>query len=214
MKKLVLIRHGESDWNKENRFTGWTDVDLTDQGTREAQEGARAIQLYLHPLARVSRVSDQEGKELPFLRDHTGGRSSGVDNRVYDDSLIVLLEDPWPAGESRELRFEYEIELAGGGSRLGLCGLIGIEPKGSDVPYALHVDRRSDTVWICGTNSDTLIQFEPASERFTVYPLPSRVTYTRELDFDERESQRGRRLPRSSVSFCSDRRTPVVCFDP
>lgn len=34
--KLVLIRHGESEWNKENRFTGWTDVDLSDAGRQEA----------------------------------------------------------------------------------------------------------------------------------------------------------------------------------
>lgn len=41
MHKLVLIRHGESTWNKENRFTGWTDVDLTDRGREEAaQAGA------------------------------------------------------------------------------------------------------------------------------------------------------------------------------
>ncbi|CAH2783676.1 MAG: Phosphoglycerate mutase (EC [uncultured Caballeronia sp.] len=38
MYKLVLIRHGESTWNKENRFTGWVDVDLTEQGNREAQQ--------------------------------------------------------------------------------------------------------------------------------------------------------------------------------
>jgi 2,3-bisphosphoglycerate-dependent phosphoglycerate mutase len=38
MYKLVLIRHGESTWNKENRFTGWVDVDLTEQGVREAQQ--------------------------------------------------------------------------------------------------------------------------------------------------------------------------------
>lgn len=31
MKKIVLLRHGESAWNKENRFTGWTDVDLTEK---------------------------------------------------------------------------------------------------------------------------------------------------------------------------------------
>ncbi len=37
MPKLVLIRHGESVWNKENRFTGWTDVGLTEQGEREAR---------------------------------------------------------------------------------------------------------------------------------------------------------------------------------
>jgi streptogramin lyase len=48
------------------------------------------------------------------------------------------------------------------------------------------VDRRDDTVWICGTNSDSLLRFDPKSEEFTVYPLPTRVTYTREIDFDER----------------------------
>ena len=34
MHKLVLLRHGESDWNRENRFTGWTDVDLSAKGSR------------------------------------------------------------------------------------------------------------------------------------------------------------------------------------
>ena len=40
MYKLVLLRHGESIWNKENRFTGWTDVDLSEKGVREAKEAA------------------------------------------------------------------------------------------------------------------------------------------------------------------------------
>lgn len=40
MKKLVLLRHGESLWNKENRFTGWTDVDLSDRGIAEAEKAA------------------------------------------------------------------------------------------------------------------------------------------------------------------------------
>src|SRR5262245_49044507 len=40
MYKVVLLRHGESTWNQENRFTGWTDVDLTDKGRREAKAGA------------------------------------------------------------------------------------------------------------------------------------------------------------------------------
>src|SRR5580704_7647617 len=39
MTKLVLVRHGESAWNKENRFTGWTDVDLSEKGRDEAREG-------------------------------------------------------------------------------------------------------------------------------------------------------------------------------
>jgi len=43
MHKLVLIRHGESTWNLENRFTGWTDVELTPLGVRQAQESGRLL---------------------------------------------------------------------------------------------------------------------------------------------------------------------------
>jgi 2,3-bisphosphoglycerate-dependent phosphoglycerate mutase len=43
MHKLVLIRHGESTWNLENRFTGWTDVDLTPTGVAQAQEAGRLL---------------------------------------------------------------------------------------------------------------------------------------------------------------------------
>ncbi len=40
MYKIVLIRHGESTWNKENRFTGWTDVDLSEKGSRRPEKAA------------------------------------------------------------------------------------------------------------------------------------------------------------------------------
>lgn len=43
MKKLVLLRHGESEWNKENRFTGWTDVDLSERGIKEAAEAGKVL---------------------------------------------------------------------------------------------------------------------------------------------------------------------------
>jgi 2,3-bisphosphoglycerate-dependent phosphoglycerate mutase len=43
MHTLVLLRHGESTWNKENRFTGWTDVDLSDRGREEALEAGRLL---------------------------------------------------------------------------------------------------------------------------------------------------------------------------
>jgi len=43
MHRLVLLRHGESTWNKENRFTGWTDVDLTDQGREEAKAAGQLL---------------------------------------------------------------------------------------------------------------------------------------------------------------------------
>ena len=43
MKKLVLLRHGESIWNKENRFTGWTDVDLSEKGIEEAKKSGQLL---------------------------------------------------------------------------------------------------------------------------------------------------------------------------
>ncbi len=44
MPKLVILRHGESQWNRENRFTGWVDVPLAESGEREAREAARLMQ--------------------------------------------------------------------------------------------------------------------------------------------------------------------------
>ena len=43
MKTLVLLRHGESVWNKENRFTGWTDVELSEKGVQEARDAGRLM---------------------------------------------------------------------------------------------------------------------------------------------------------------------------
>ena len=43
MHRLVLLRHGESEWNRENRFTGWTDVDLSARGVEEARAAGRLL---------------------------------------------------------------------------------------------------------------------------------------------------------------------------
>jgi 2,3-bisphosphoglycerate-dependent phosphoglycerate mutase len=56
MHKVVLLRHGESVWNRENRFTGWTDVDLSERGRQEAQEAGRLLKEggYLFDVAYTS----------------------------------------------------------------------------------------------------------------------------------------------------------------
>src|SRR6201998_3214291 len=46
MQKLVLIRHGESVWNQENRFTGWTDVDLSENGFKQAKSAGQLLKKY------------------------------------------------------------------------------------------------------------------------------------------------------------------------
>lgn len=66
MKKIVLLRHGESAWNKENRFTGWTDVDLTEKGVAEAvragellaEKGFRFKKAYTSYLKRAVKTLD------------------------------------------------------------------------------------------------------------------------------------------------------------
>ena len=65
------------------------------------------------------------------------------------------------------------------------------EFTGYDIPtgtgdsiYAVAVDPIDDTIWGCGSNSDTMLHFDPESEQFTTYQLPSLVTYCREISFD------------------------------
>ena len=43
MKKVILLRHGQSQWNLENRFTGWTDVELTEKGKEEARNAGKKM---------------------------------------------------------------------------------------------------------------------------------------------------------------------------
>jgi len=54
----------------------------------------------------------------------------------------------------------------------------------NQTPYALNIDPKG-YVWICGTNSDSLIRFDPKTEKMVHFRMPSRVTYTREIEFDE-----------------------------
>jgi 2,3-bisphosphoglycerate-dependent phosphoglycerate mutase len=59
MKRIVLLRHGESEWNKENRFTGWTDVGLSEKGIQEAVKAGRALrdEKYTFDVAYTSLLS-------------------------------------------------------------------------------------------------------------------------------------------------------------
>ncbi len=92
MYKVVLIRHGESVWNLENRFTGWTDVDLSEKGVKEAHEAGRQLkeqgfefdQVYTSVLKRAIRtmwivLDELDQMWLPVVRNwrlnerHYGG---------------------------------------------------------------------------------------------------------------------------------------------
>lgn len=72
MSTLVLIRHGQSDWNAENRFTGWVDVDLSDKGRAEAREagerlaaqGLRVDRAYTSTLRRAIETGEMVLEQL------------------------------------------------------------------------------------------------------------------------------------------------------
>ena len=72
MIKLVLVRHGQSEWNLENRFTGWTDVELTEQGMKEAKDAGIALReqgfhfdlAYTSVLKRAEHTLDLILKEM------------------------------------------------------------------------------------------------------------------------------------------------------
>ena len=72
MIKLVLVRHGQSKWNLENRFTGWTDVELSEQGVREAKEAGKVLKekgyhfdlAYTSVLTRAEHTLDLILKEM------------------------------------------------------------------------------------------------------------------------------------------------------
>ena len=87
---LVLLRHGESDWNAKNLFTGWVDVDLTDKGRAEAVRGGEQLKAAgLLPDA-VSRYRGEAAAESlkrgPRLRQDRSGHQRRVQNASMDQS--------------------------------------------------------------------------------------------------------------------------------
>ena len=90
MYKVVLLRHGESEWNKENRFTGWTDVDLSDKGLAEAKAAGQTLKAggygfdiaYTSVLKRAIRTLwlTLDGMDLMWIPVH---RSWRLNERHY-----------------------------------------------------------------------------------------------------------------------------------
>ena len=87
MKKIVLLRHGQSQWNKENRFTGWKDVDLTAQGVEEGRSAGRLLK--------------QEGYDFDFTFTSVLKRAIRTLNFALEemDRLWLPVEKDWRLNE-------------------------------------------------------------------------------------------------------------------
>ena len=132
MYKLVLIRHGESTWNLENRFTGWTDVDLTPTGIQQAQDAGRLLRregydfdlCYTSVLKRATRtlwhcLDELDRTWLPVhhtwrLNERHYGALQGLNKaetaREYGDQQVLVwrrsYDTPPPALEPTDPRCE------------------------------------------------------------------------------------------------------------
>ncbi len=110
MAKLVLVRHGQSQWNLENRFTGWVDVPLTPQGEKEAHRAGRALkgisfsQAFTSNLQRAQKtlgiILEEIGQtQIPAVKDQAlnerhYGALQGLDKKEtaakYGDDQVQL----------------------------------------------------------------------------------------------------------------------------
>ncbi|PIF29296.1 2,3-bisphosphoglycerate-dependent phosphoglycerate mutase [Acidovorax sp. 56] len=132
MHKLVLIRHGESTWNLENRFTGWTDVDLTPTGVDQAKNAGRLLKAegyefdvaYTSVLKRATRtlwhaLDEMDRTWLPVVHSwrlnerHYGalqGLNKGDMAKQYGDEQVLVwrrsYDTPPPALEATDPRSE------------------------------------------------------------------------------------------------------------
>jgi len=132
MYKLVLIRHGESTWNLDNRFTGWTDVDLTDTGIEQAKNAGRLLKAegyefdvaYTSVLKRATRtlwhvLDEMDRTWLPVvnswrLNERHYGALQGLNKaevaKQYGDDQVLIwrrsYDTPPPALEASDPRCE------------------------------------------------------------------------------------------------------------
>jgi 2,3-bisphosphoglycerate-dependent phosphoglycerate mutase len=123
---LVLVRHGESDWNKKNLFTGWRDVDLTEQGVKEAREAGRKLKAqgltfdvaFTSALKRAQRtlglmLEELEQTDLPVINDQA------LNERDYGDLSGLNKDDArkkWGEEQVHVWRRSYDIAPPGGES--------------------------------------------------------------------------------------------------
>ena len=122
---LVLVRHGQSEWNLKNLFTGWKDVDLTEQGVAEARAAGRKLKAqglsfdiaYTSALKRAQRTLDlmleEMGQKIPIIRDQA------LNERDYGDLVGMNKDDArkkWGEEQVHVWRRSYDVPPPGGES--------------------------------------------------------------------------------------------------
>jgi 2,3-bisphosphoglycerate-dependent phosphoglycerate mutase len=123
MAKLILVRHGKSEWNKTGQWTGWTDIDLAEEGVEEARRVAEAIQdidvdiAYVSELKRAKQTLDEIKKQTK--REISTRSSSALNERHYG---IYTGKNKWEVKKEigdekfQELRRGWDVKIPDGES--------------------------------------------------------------------------------------------------
>jgi 2,3-bisphosphoglycerate-dependent phosphoglycerate mutase len=123
---LVLVRHGQSEWNLKNLFTGWRDVDLTELGIKEAREAGRKLKAqgltfdvaYTSALKRAQRTLDLMLEELSLTKIPVT-KDQALNERDYGDLSGLNKDDArkkWGEEQVHQWRRSYDVQPPGGES--------------------------------------------------------------------------------------------------
>ncbi len=202
---MVLVRHGQSEWNMKNLFTGWRDVDLTEKGITEARDAGRRLKAhgltfgtcFTSALIRAQRTLDLMLEELgatdlPITRDQA------LNERDYGDLAGLNKDDArakWGEEQVHQWRRSYTTQPPGGeslrdtGARVWPYYLHVIQPhvlRGEGVLISAHGNSlRALIMALDGLNPDEVVKLELATGVPIVYRLNADSSVAEKTVFDD-----------------------------
>jgi 2,3-bisphosphoglycerate-dependent phosphoglycerate mutase len=201
-RMMVLVRHGQSEWNLKNLFTGWRDVGLTEQGVTEAREAGRRIKArglkfgttFTSALSRAQRTLDlileESGQTgLPVTRDQA------LNERDYGDLSGLNKDDArakWGEEQVHIWRRSYAIAPPGGeslrdtGARVWPYYIHSIQPhvmRGEGVLIAAHGNSlRALIMALDGLTADEVVKLELATGLPILYRLNADTSVAEKME--------------------------------
>jgi 2,3-bisphosphoglycerate-dependent phosphoglycerate mutase len=201
-RMMVLVRHGQSEWNLKNLFTGWRDVGLSEQGVAEAREAGRRVKArglqfnvgFTSALTRAQRTLDlilEESSQtgLPITRDQA------LNERDYGDLSGLNKDDArakWGEEQVHIWRRSYAIAPPGGeslrdtGARVWPYYIHAIQPhvmRGEGVLIAAHGNSlRALIMALDGLTADEVVKLELATGLPILYRLNADTSVAEKLE--------------------------------